>query len=71
MGGAETVVVQANADLCCGAGQCANLAPTVFDLDDDGLVVVLDENPAGVDLEAAERAVRECPTRALRILATV
>lgn len=49
-------------DSCCGAGQCVMLAPAVFDQDEEGIVVLLDENPP----EALHPAVREaqsmCPT---------
>jgi ferredoxin len=52
---------------CCGAGQCALLAPSVFDQRDDGIVVLLDEAPP----EALHVAVREaacvCPGSAIRV----
>lgn len=54
-------------DACVGAGQCALVAPDVFDQDDDGIVIVLDENPQGAAREAAQRAVRLCPARALEL----
>jgi ferredoxin len=47
---------------CCGAGQCVLVAPEVFDQDDDGIVVVLQESP-GDDLgDAVNEAVSMCPT---------
>lgn len=60
-----TVVV--NRDACVGAGQCALVAPDVFDQDDDGIVMLLQENPEGSDLEAATKAVRLCPARAISL----
>ena len=53
---------------CCGAGQCAILAPVVFDQrEDDGIVVLLDAEPP----EALHAAVREaaamCPTATIRL----
>lgn len=52
---------------CCGAGQCAALAPKVFDQRDDGLVMLLDEAPPPEQAEAVREAVRVCPGRALRL----
>jgi ferredoxin len=59
------MVLRADVELCCGAGQCAALAPSVFGLDEDGLVVLLEPDPSGDDLVAAGKAVRDCPTRAI------
>ncbi|HEY5320442.1 MAG TPA: ferredoxin [Galbitalea sp.] len=59
------IVVQR--DACVGAGQCALVAPDVFDQDDDGIVMLLQTNPEGADLEAAIKAVRLCPARAIAI----
>lgn len=62
-----TVVVQR--DACVGAGQCALVAPEVFDQDDDGIVMLLDSDPAGADLDLANKAVRLCPARAISMAA--
>jgi len=62
-----TIEVQRGA--CVGAGQCALVAPTVFDQDDDGIVLLVQPDPQGTDLEAALRAVRLCPARALSLSA--
>ena len=50
-------------DVCMSAGVCEVTAPEVFELDDDGVLVV--HEPA--DLAAVEAAVRACPTGALTI----
>ncbi|WP_433676155.1 ferredoxin [Microbacterium gorillae] len=60
-----SVVVQKSA--CVGAGQCALVAPDVFDQDDDGIVLLLEPDPEGADLDAATRAVRLCPARAISL----
>ncbi|MEV8218427.1 ferredoxin [Microbacterium sp. NPDC077391] len=57
--------IAVQADACVGAGQCALVAPDVFDQDDDGIVLLLNAAPQGADLEAAKRAVRLCPARAI------
>lgn len=54
-------------DKCCGAGQCALLAPRVFDQQDDGKVIVLDATPP-TELHAAVReAACVCPGAAIRV----
>jgi ferredoxin len=63
----DVMAVRADVELCCGSGQCVYLAPTVFGLDDDGLVVVLDSDPEGAELVVADEAVRDCPTRAISL----
>ena len=62
-----TVVV--NKDACVGAGPCALVAPDVFDQDDDGIVLLLEPDPEGALLDAATRAVRLCPARAISLSA--
>lgn len=54
-------------DACVGAGQCALVAPDVFDQDDDGIVLLLQDDPEGPDLEAARKAARLCPARAITV----
>ena len=59
------VVVQS--DACVGAGQCALVAPDVFDQDDDGIVMLLQTEPQGVDATSATRAAQLCPARAISV----
>jgi len=59
------IVVQTSA--CVGAGQCALVAPEVFDQDDDGIVLLLDPSPEGANADAATRAARLCPARAIAL----
>ncbi|TQM43793.1 ferredoxin [Pseudonocardia cypriaca] len=52
---------------CTGIGICEAIAPTVFEVDDDGGLVLLSQLvPHGVAAEVAE-AVEGCPTLALRL----
>jgi ferredoxin len=54
--------------ICTGNALCSGTAPTVFDVSEDGYVIVLDENPTG-DAEAlARRAAHNCPTGAITII---
>jgi ferredoxin len=50
---------------CVGAGQCVLVAPDVFDQDDDGLVIVLDDSPDDELAAQARRAASLCPARAI------
>lgn len=53
---------------CCGAGQCVLVAPELFDQrDEDGVVVLLDENPAAEQHENARTAVAVCPGAAIAV----
>lgn len=42
-------------------------APTYFDIDDDGVVVILKQEFGEEDRARVEAAVRSCPVSALRI----
>jgi len=54
-----------DADRCEGHGLCQQIAPEVFDLDDDGYLHLL-RDTVGAELDARVRdAVRVCPVAAL------
>ena len=56
-------------DRCRGAGKCALTAPELFDQsDDDGTVVVLDEQPPPDLQDQARRAAGLCPNSVIRVL---
>ncbi|MCG5217020.1 ferredoxin [Streptosporangium soli] len=53
---------------CCGAGQCVLIAPDVFDQrDDDGIVILLDAEPASDQHTAVREAAAVCPSAAIRL----
>jgi ferredoxin len=54
-------------DRCVGSGQCAMLSPEVFDQDDDGLVLVLREEPAEALRDEVLQAADLCPSRSIRV----
>ncbi|HWB66102.1 MAG TPA: ferredoxin [Mycobacteriales bacterium] len=60
--------VKADAGLCEGHANCIVEAGEVFDLDDEGLVVVLKETITEAEREDVERAVQACPVSALSLL---
>ncbi len=51
-------------DACMGSGNCAFWAPGVFDLDDDGIAIVVGD-VAGRE-EDVRKAAANCPTSAIR-----
>jgi ferredoxin len=54
---------------CIGAGHCVGCAPDIFSQnDDDGVVILLAENPPTGSYEAAKAAARLCPTSAIEII---
>ena len=52
---------------CTGLGICESLAPDVFEVDENGdLVMLTDVVPDGL-LDDVEAAIAGCPTEALRL----
>ena len=61
------ITVTVDRDLCQNHGQCVFAAPQVFELDEEGELVVLQEE-VGEDLRAnVEEAADVCPTQAITI----
>jgi ferredoxin len=62
------VHVEVDVPKCVGSGQCVLIAPEVFDQrDEDGMVVLLDEDP-GAELHAEVRqSALVCPAAAIRV----
>jgi ferredoxin len=52
---------------CQGYGNCVVAEPQVFDLDDDGFVTLLTDEPAEELRDQVKHAVRDCPARALDV----
>ncbi|MHB0856838.1 MAG: ferredoxin [Anaerolineae bacterium] len=50
-------------DLCIGAANCVATAPTVFELDNEGISTVID--PTGADEKTLRDAVDGCPVAAI------
>lgn len=59
--------IKVDRDKCTGLGICESLAPDVFEVNDDGdLVLITDTVPEG-QLDDVEEAVAGCPTEALSL----
>jgi ferredoxin len=52
---------------CTGLGICESMAPNIFEVDDDGKLVLLKDDVTDDELQSVEEAVAGCPTEALRI----
>ncbi|MCR6482834.1 ferredoxin [Amycolatopsis sp. OK19-0408] len=54
-------------EACVASGQCVLAADTVFDQDDDGIAVLLQENPSAEVAADVREAAAICPALAIRI----
>jgi len=54
-------------DCCISSGSCVLEAPGVFDQDDDGVVVLLQAEPTGDDMEPARNAALACPAAVITL----
>jgi ferredoxin len=52
-------------EVCMGSGNCSFWAPGVFDLDDDGIAVVIDASAQPE--EKIVLAAQGCPTQAITV----
>lgn len=52
---------------CTALGICESLAPDLFEVQQDGSLVILNDRPDGNLCDAAREAVEGCPTEALSI----
>jgi ferredoxin len=57
--------IKIDREACMGSGNCSFWAPGVFDLDDDGIAIVLDATAAPD--EKIVLAGQGCPTQAIAI----
>ncbi len=53
------------ADECIGDGICEEISPEVFELRDDGLAYVINEDPDASLQDKIDEAIEECPTSAI------
>ena len=60
-------LLKADLDACQGYANCVASAPDTFDIDDDGVVVVLRREIPEAERAEVEEAVLSCPVSALSI----
>lgn len=53
--------------LCIGDGICVDICPEVFEMRDDNLAHVINENPGPALHEQIKEAADACPTSAINI----
>lgn len=54
-------------NMCCGHALCVDEAPEVFEIADDGIAVLLIEDPGEELRKKIESAVRLCPEMAIGV----
>ncbi|MEV8398206.1 ferredoxin [Streptomyces niveus] len=59
--------VHIDRDRCTGSGQCALLAPEVFDQGEDGLTVLLAQEPPEETYDDVVQASLTCPTQVITV----
>ena len=57
--------VEVDWDRCIGSGMCTTIAPALFDLDDDGAMIVVKDTPGPDEERSLQDAVACCPVNAL------
>ncbi|MEU9239019.1 ferredoxin [Streptomyces shenzhenensis] len=60
--------VELEADKCVASGQCVLAATDVFDQDDDGIAILLEEQVGDDRLDDVKEAVAVCPAAAIRLV---
>jgi ferredoxin len=58
--------IEINREVCMGSGNCSFWAPGVFDLDDEGIAIVVD--PTAAPEDEIILAGQGCPTQAISII---
>lgn len=59
--------VEVDLDKCTGHGVCESIAEDVFEVTDDGSVVIHDGDRPDGDRDRMRQAVTQCPAAALRL----
>jgi ferredoxin len=60
-----TIEIRIDREKCMGSGNCSFWAPATFDLDDDGVAIVVDAE--GDPEEKVVLAAQGCPTQAITV----
>jgi len=59
------MIVHVEKEACIGCGACPSICPEVFEMDEDGLAVALDEHVPADKEESVQEAAESCPTEAI------
>jgi len=64
-----SIRIVADRSRCTSAGNCARVAPELFDQDeDDGMVILLEAEPPASLVDAAREAETLCPASAILVV---
>lgn len=63
-----SVTIKVDRHDCQGYGNCVLASEAHFDLDGDGLVVLLKDTASADELDAVKRAAYDCPTEAITVV---
>jgi ferredoxin len=61
------VRVEVDLDKCTGHGICESIAEDVFEVQDDGIVLIHDNERPQTDRVRMQQTVTQCPAAALRL----
>jgi ferredoxin len=59
--------LEVDVDKCTGHGICESIADDVFEVQDDGLLIIDHDKAALSDQDLLQQAVIQCPAAALRL----
>ncbi len=59
--------IEVDLNRCTGHGICESIAEDVFEVSDDGVVLIHDAERPESDRERMQQAVTQCPVAALRL----
>ena len=63
-----SIRIEIDRSRCIAAGQCVLKSPEVFDQsEEDGIVILLKENPPDELAESVRTAARLCPAEAIKV----
>jgi ferredoxin len=57
--------IEVDLDKCTGHGICESIADDVFEVQDDGTVLIHDDERPATDRDRMQQAVTQCPAAAL------
>lgn len=61
------MIAKVDREKCIGCGACTAVCPKVFDLDDDGIAIVIANPVPPEEEESAQEAADGCPVEAISI----
>ncbi|MCU1449268.1 MAG: ferredoxin [Acidimicrobiales bacterium] len=64
---AAEIKIEIDREKCMGSGNCSFWAPATFDLDDEGVAIVVDPAGDGDDGDKVVLAAQGCPTQAISV----